>query len=95
MAEIDEEVTLTATVSGRVQGVGFRQFVWSQASHLPVVGWVRNLPDGSVEVVAQGSRPAVEALRLKLLQGPRYAYIADVSEDWAARIGLPDRFEIR
>jgi acylphosphatase len=95
MAEFREEITLTAIVSGRVQGVGFRQFVWSQARHLPLVGWVRNLPDGSVEVVAQGPRPAIETLRLKLLQGPRYAYVADVSEDWASRTGLPDRFEIR
>jgi acylphosphatase len=89
------EVTLTAIIIGRVQGVGFRQFVQAQARQLGLVGWARNQADGSVEVVAHGPRPAVDALRVKLLVGPRFAYVANLSEDWTPRGEMPTRFEIR
>ena len=55
---------LQALVRGRVQAVGFRQFVWSRAARLGVNGWVRNGNDGrSVEVEAEGPADALEALR--------------------------------
>lgn len=95
LASLNEAVTLTAIVTGRVQGVGFRQFAQAQARQLRLVGWARNLADGSVEVVAHGPRPAVDALRAKLLVGPRFAYVANISEDWTPRDEIPDRFEIR
>ena len=88
-------VTLTAIVTGRVQGVGFRQFAQAQARQLGLVGWARNLPDGTVEVAAHGSRAAVDALRIRLLVGPRFAYVAAISDDWTPRSEMPTRFEIR
>jgi acylphosphatase len=65
----EEQVRLTAHVRGRVQGVGFRWWTRARALELGIVGRATNLPDGRVEVVAEGSRTAVEALG-RLLDGP-------------------------
>jgi acylphosphatase len=65
-------------VSGRVQGVGFRWFVVSHAEALGVRGWVRNLPDGSVEVVAVGEPGAIERLDARLSAGPPGSFVAEV-----------------
>jgi acylphosphatase len=58
-----------------VQGVGFRWFVEREASLLRVAGWVRNKPDGSVEVVAQGTREQLAGLHQRLREGPRAARV--------------------
>ncbi len=65
-------------VSGCVQGVGFRYFVIRTAARLGVAGWTRNLPDGRVEVLAQGDRKALEALEADLAIGPRAARVQDL-----------------
>jgi acylphosphatase len=65
-------------VRGRVQGVGFRWFVEREAHILQVAGWVRNNPDGTVEVMAQGTRDQLAGLRSRLLEGPRAARVDDV-----------------
>ncbi len=65
-------------VRGRVQGVGFRWFVEREAHILQVAGWVRNNPDGTVEVLAQGTREQLAGLRSRLLEGPRAARVDDV-----------------
>lgn len=65
-------------VSGRVQGVGFRYFVWTQAVRLGVHGFVRNRPDGTVEVVAEGADEAVDALLAAVRTGPRFAEVRDM-----------------
>ncbi len=67
-------------VRGRVQGVGFRWFVEREAHILGVAGWVRNNPDGSVEVLAQGTREQLAGLRSRLREGPRAARVDDVQE---------------
>lgn len=67
-------------VTGRVQGVGFRWFVEREASTIGIVGWVRNNYDGSVEVLATGSREQLNALRRKLQEGPRASRVDDVDE---------------
>jgi len=67
-------------VRGRVQGVGFRWFVESEARNLGISGWVRNNPDSSVEVLAMGSRDQLSNLRSRLQQGPRAARVDDVEE---------------
>jgi acylphosphatase len=67
-------------VRGRVQGVGFRWFVEREAHVLGVSGWVRNNADGSVEVLAQGTRNQLLGLRSRLRQGPRAARVDDVEE---------------
>jgi acylphosphatase len=65
-------------VRGRVQGVGFRWFVEREAHILQVAGWVRNNPDGTVEVLAQGTRDQLAGLHSRLREGPRAARIDDV-----------------
>ena len=67
-------------VTGKVQGVFFRQSTSSQAERLAVRGYARNLPDGSVEVLAHGAVAAVEALHRWLHQGPRSARVDGVTE---------------
>ncbi len=62
-------------VDGRVQGVWFRDSTWQQAERLGVGGWVRNLPDGRVEAVYEGSRPAVEELVEWTRRGPERAQV--------------------
>jgi len=65
-------------VRGRVQGVGFRWFVEWEAHVLQIAGWVRNNPDGTVEVLAQGTREQLAGLHSRLREGPRAARIDDV-----------------
>lgn len=57
-------------IEGRVQGVGFRYFVVRQARAMGLVGWVRNLPDGTVEAIAAGPTSALSELEDALRQGP-------------------------
>lgn len=70
-------------VSGRVQGVGFRYFVAREAEALGVAGWVRNLPDGQVEVLAEGTEPQLSTLEGRLWEGPPHARVAAVGVDAA------------
>lgn len=65
-------------VRGRVQGVGYRYFVLREANVLGVTGFARNLPDGSVEVVAEGADPALARLEERLREGPAFAHVQDV-----------------
>jgi acylphosphatase len=67
-------------VRGRVQGVGFRWFVEREAHILGIAGWVRNNVDGSVEVLAVGTRDQLLALRSRLREGPRAARVDNVEE---------------
>lgn len=67
-------------VSGRVQGVGFRWFVRETAIELDLAGWVRNRPDGSVEIAADGDDERVARFRDALEQGPAHAHVASVDE---------------
>lgn len=65
-------------ISGRVQGVGYRYFVLRQAQALGLAGWVRNLRDGRVEVLAAGEEGAMAALEGRLWSGPPAANVVDV-----------------
>lgn len=66
---------LHVRVTGVVQGVGFRWFVRERARRLGLSGWVRNLPDGSVEVAAAGDEGQIALLRGELQRGPRGASV--------------------
>jgi acylphosphatase len=68
MTELSTE--LHAVVYGRVQGVGYRYFVLDQAATLGLSGWTRNLPNGTVEVLAQGGEDALHSLLAALHRGP-------------------------
>lgn len=68
-------------VTGRVQGVGFRAACEAEARALGLVGWVKNLPDGSVEVVAEGPEEALAALADWCRRGPRGARVLGVELD--------------
>ena len=68
------------TVYGRVQGVGFRYFTWKTALKIGVKGWVRNLSDGSVSVIAQGTEEQLIQLKNWLQQGPKSAQVERVLE---------------
>jgi acylphosphatase len=81
-------------VRGRVQGVGYRYFVLRAAASLGLGGWARNLPDGSVEVVAEGSEAALTRLEEQLREGPGLARVAGVERIAAAPVG-ERRFTIR
>ena len=61
---------LHVRVAGRVQGVGFRWFVRQEARRLGLAGWVRNVPSGEVELLAQGERAALDALARAVGEGP-------------------------
>lgn len=85
-----DDVRLNAVVRGDVQGVGFRYFVLERVRGGGLRGWVRNGRDGSVEVVAEGPRPVLEALLGELRRGPRSAAVSEVEVDWQpARGDLP------
>jgi acylphosphatase len=68
-------------VRGRVQGVGFRAATADVARRLGLAGWVRNLPDGGVEVEARGKAAAVDALVAWLRRGPSYAHVRGIDVD--------------
>ena len=88
-------VSLRAVVRGHVQGVGFRDFVYTRARFLGLTGYVRNLPDGrSVEVVAEGLRSALEQLLEYLWDGPRMTRVDAVESEWGEATGAYDRFGV-
>lgn len=68
-------------VSGRVQGVGFRAFAQRSAREEGVRGWVRNLPDGSVETAVEGEPAAVRAYLEKIRRGPLMGKVTSVQEE--------------
>jgi acylphosphatase len=87
---------LRALVRGRVQGVGFRFFVLDHAAALGLSGYARNLSNGeTVEVVAEGPMPALEALLVHLRHGPALARVDRVDVSWAAPTGEYEGFKAR
>ncbi len=81
-------------VRGRVQGVGFRWFVEREAHILGIAGWVRNNHDGSVEVLAQGTRDQLSGLHGRLREGPRAARVDAVEVSEASPIAGLSSFRI-
>ena len=67
-------------IEGEVQGVGYRFFAQRAAARHQVVGYVRNLPDGRVEALAEGTPASVEAFKHDLATGPAFAVVANVEE---------------
>ena len=80
-------VARRAVVSGRVQGVGFRYSCVAEARAIGVAGWVRNLPDGRVEVHVEGDEDEVAQLLAWLHQGPPFADVSQVEISEADPMG--------
>lgn len=83
------------TVYGTVQGVAFRASTRNEASRLGVGGWVRNLPDGTVEALFEGEKESVERIVTWCRQGPPGARVTNMEIVWEAYQGEFQSFEIR
>ena len=81
-------------VSGWVQGVFFRDQTQKWANSLSITGWVRNLKDGRVEVMAEGDEEKVEDLISQLKQGPSLARVENVDVDWEDYKGEFEDFSV-
>lgn len=79
-------------ISGRVQGVGYREWMVRKARELGVAGWVRNRIDGSVEALIAGDVAAVEELSRLCRRGPRMAEVVSIEEELS---DPPDHFDFR
>ena len=86
---------IQAHVRGRVQGVAYRASTRHEARRLGLTGWVRNEPDGSVRLEAQGSADAVEALRVWLARGPSLAQVTGVDVGELAVVAGEADFVVR
>ena len=67
---------------GRVQGVGFRFYVRERAVPFGLKGWVRNLPDGSVEIHAEGKRDMIDLFIAEIRKGPTFGNVSHLEEEW-------------
>ena len=90
-----DTVRLHARVYGLVQGVSFRYYTLRKAQTLGLTGYVRNRWDGSVEVVAEGERAAVDQLLSWLHVGPPSADVERVEFEWQKPLGEFRQFEVR
>jgi acylphosphatase len=78
-------------IGGRVQGVAYRYFAEKYAISFGITGWVRNLPDGRVEVLAEGGREDIDRFLARLRAGPRLALVDDFEIAWEEPTGeFPD-----
>ena len=88
----DRKRCLNARVSGKVQGVGFRYWVVMEASGLHLTGWVRNDPDGSVVIEAEGREADLRSMADALHRGPVMARVDSVEVRWPPYRGVYRRF---
>ena len=83
-----------AIAQGRVQGVNYRAFASRNAARLGLVGYVRNLPDGSVEICAEGNRKQLEKLVEQLKAGPPGARVDNLTVTWSDYTGQYSDFSV-
>ena len=89
-----ESDRIHALVRGAVQGVGFRYFVLNAARAAGLAGFVKNLRDGSVEIVAEGPREKLERFARDISEGPRRGLVRDVQLRWTESTGEFESFEV-
>jgi acylphosphatase len=94
MGKAIEKVAKMFTVSGRVQGVGYRFFAEDWANLLGICGYAKNLWEGNVEVYAIGDPAALEEFKRRLAEGPRSAHVTNLEESEAPVDKGYNRFEI-
>lgn len=95
MKNINGKVGAHILVSGRVQGVAFRYYARNIASQLGVGGWIKNLPDGKVELLVEGSKNSVEEMVEWCKRGPRMAEVEDIEVDWLPYSGKYNEFQLK
>lgn len=81
-------------VRGLVQGVGYRYFCYREATRLNLTGWVKNLSDGTVRALVEGSQDEIESLLERLKVGPFGAHVDTIEITWREPAGRYDSFEI-
>jgi acylphosphatase len=94
MRDADRRRAVDLTVTGRVQGVSFRMYAEREAARLGVAGWVRNEPDGTVAIHAEGAADAIEAFVRWTYDGPSLAHVEHVDAKPAHDTGATD-FRVR
>ncbi len=92
---MEDLVTAEFIISGLVQGVGFRYFVYRNATALELNGYVKNLPNGEVFTLVEGRKDLVEELYYRLKIGPIRAHVKSVSQKFYGYQGIYDSFDIR
>jgi len=90
-----DRARLHLIISGRVQGVGFRFSAYDEAKDLAPAGWVRNVPGGEVEIIAEGSKKNLQMLVAWAHLGPPSAHVTEVREVWLDSTGEFTEFRIR
>lgn len=93
--EVNRKMQLFVIITGRVQGVGFRNFTQLNAKQLGINGYAKNLPNGTVEVVAEGDKAQLDALIALLKKGPRYARVDSLEIDERPFTGEYQTFGVR
>lgn len=88
------DIRIAGRITGRVQGVGFRWFIQTEAERLALRGWVRNTPAGDVEFEAQGSPESIDEFQQRIRRGPPAARVSQVIALPPTPYELPDGFEI-
>lgn len=88
-------VSAKVRISGRVQGVWFRQSTVDKAVEVGVTGWCHNCSDGSVEALFQGEKEAVQQIIDWCHEGPKMARVDRVDVEWPDSVGEFNSFEIR
>ena len=86
---------LEALAMGRVQGVGFRFFASQKAKKLGLKGFVKNVPDGSVEIVAEGKKSDLEKFLEELRKGTGLSRVESIKADWSKSVNEFTKFEVR
>jgi acylphosphatase len=81
-------------IRGEVQGVGYRFFAQRAAAHHQIVGYVKNMPDGTVESLAEGSPQSVEGFKNDLATGPRFARVEQIEEKVLEPTGTYSSFRV-
>ncbi len=89
-----EKKELHCIITGRVQGVAYRNFVHAIANDLSLTGFVANLPDGSVEVLAQGNYGVLKVFENHLMVGPAESKVSQVYDEWRIFTKEFDGFKI-
>jgi len=74
-------------IYGRVQGVNFRNFIYKHATIIGLVGWVKNIGDGTVEAIFEGKEDALVKMIELCRQGPSFALVEDLTEQWSEATG--------